>query len=622
MRMRTPMRAVSCACVLLASAAAWGQPTLAVLNSGPSSNTIPSGNDSTVLTFAFPREAVNLAVTDIPSGMLDGTAGANSSITVQTTGGGGFRNRSRATITNGLDTNASAALQLIGNTNADGRAAGSHLYILKSTAIGVGAGQIGNSIASLSTYLGTHTSGTDYFDIPFSAMQAVDSDSEVEESDLNGGVLILLSQIASATPAMGSSLSWRFNAAFDVFLVALDTGGGSDPNVVSEYGHIRRLGPVRPTLATSGSDPLSVSEIRIVADRQLMDDIVSNPGDTNPGFLNAADFVVAIDSTGGGAQSLDAFLTGLTGSPVIAGFTVSGNAQGFNRVLALDVSPDITNAADVAAIRGRLIGFATGANVFSVYGGRASTADFVRMTSAGDLHVEADSCPWLAARMEFGFCGNNAPAQSPFQVTTVPLVAGAQLEFSAAGVVQYQPGFPLIGPEGDSLLPVEYSCLGGSLRGMSNIHAPAGALVGVFLGPDDPKGADPPPDLEFSLAFLRDFNELSPMLRQVFFIGDGLTSVGISQRFRVPQGATRLYLGVMDALLWSDNVGSFGVGITRRGCPGDVTGDNVVDFLDLNAVLAFFGQPVGPGIVGDLNDDGVVDFLDLNIVLSFYGAPC
>ncbi len=57
-------------------------------------------------------------------------------------------------------------------------------------------------------------------------------------------------------------------------------------------------------------------------------------------------------------------------------------------------------------------------------------------------------------------------------------------------------------------------------------------------------------------------------------------------------------------------------------CPGDANGDRVVDFLDLNIVLSFFGQPVPVGTNGDLNADGLVDFLDLNIVLSFFGQAC
>ncbi len=56
-------------------------------------------------------------------------------------------------------------------------------------------------------------------------------------------------------------------------------------------------------------------------------------------------------------------------------------------------------------------------------------------------------------------------------------------------------------------------------------------------------------------------------------------------------------------------------------CDGDVSGDRVVDFVDLNVVLSIYGQ-TGPALPGDLNADGVVDFLDLNIVLSEFGSAC
>lgn len=56
----------------------------------------------------------------------------------------------------------------------------------------------------------------------------------------------------------------------------------------------------------------------------------------------------------------------------------------------------------------------------------------------------------------------------------------------------------------------------------------------------------------------------------------------------------------------------------NRVINGDANRDGVVNFLDLNIVLSFFGQS-GAGLVGDVNGDGRADFLDLNIVLSNFG---
>jgi hypothetical protein len=56
----------------------------------------------------------------------------------------------------------------------------------------------------------------------------------------------------------------------------------------------------------------------------------------------------------------------------------------------------------------------------------------------------------------------------------------------------------------------------------------------------------------------------------------------------------------------------------RASCRGDANGDRVVDFADLNAVLAAFGQS-GEGVAGDVNCDGAVNFGDLNTVLTNFG---
>jgi hypothetical protein len=52
---------------------------------------------------------------------------------------------------------------------------------------------------------------------------------------------------------------------------------------------------------------------------------------------------------------------------------------------------------------------------------------------------------------------------------------------------------------------------------------------------------------------------------------------------------------------------------------GDLNGDCLINFTDLNSVLGAFGS-TDPS--GDANGDGITDFSDLNLVLSNFGRTC
>jgi hypothetical protein len=54
----------------------------------------------------------------------------------------------------------------------------------------------------------------------------------------------------------------------------------------------------------------------------------------------------------------------------------------------------------------------------------------------------------------------------------------------------------------------------------------------------------------------------------------------------------------------------------------DVTGDGDVDLLDLNRVLAIFGNFVPAGTPADINGDGQVNLQDLNLILAQFGTSC
>ena len=75
-------------------------------------------------------------------------------------------------------------------------------------------------------------------------------------------------------------------------------------------------------------------------------------------------------------------------------------------------------------------------------------------------------------------------------------------------------------------------------------------LVGVFLGDAEPTGSGPE-RLDFTAH--EDFELLAPEIGQTFFIGEGGP-----RRFRVPPGATRLFLGFVDGYFWQGPPGYYG----------------------------------------------------------------
>jgi hypothetical protein len=91
-------------------------------------------------------------------------------------------------------------------------------------------------------------------------------------------------------------------------------------------------------------------------------------------------------------------------------------------------------------------------------------------------------------------------------------------------------------------------------------------LAGVFLT-DAAPSSSAPASLDFSsTAIGRSFTQLSPLLQQTFYIGDGLTGEGTGsiQSFLVPDAATRLFLGIVDGSYfvggpdyYNNNAGTF-----------------------------------------------------------------
>ena len=147
----------------------------------------------------------------------------------------------------------------------------------------------------------------------------------------------------------------------------------------------------------------------------------------------------------------------------------------------------------------------------------------------------------------------------------------------ADGAISFFNGFGGVefGPQGNGT-PGSSSI--SSFGGISGYFGTQGALVGLFLDNNIPNGTAPS-TLDFSLGGLGvDFTELSPGLGQVFFIGDGVTSGNVFQKFTAPTGATRFFVGITDAFgfngapgAFDDNDGSYRITVGINAIPTAVS---------------------------------------------------
>lgn len=130
---------------------------------------------------------------------------------------------------------------------------------------------------------------------------------------------------------------------------------------------------------------------------------------------------------------------------------------------------------------------------------------------------------------------------------------------SVTGAVSAGSGFPLHGGDGGTSASGTTDVLSwGGISGLIHNNRTL-FLTGVFLGPAS--ASDPaPPRLDVTNA--NSAQTSSPLIAQTFFIGDGYDASNVLQRFNIPNGATRLYLGFVDAL-------DFGFPTSEPGHYGD-----------------------------------------------------
>lgn len=240
--------------------------------------------------------------------------------------------------------------------------------------------------------------------------------------------------------------------------------------------------------------------------------------------------------------------------PLLKEFTVLTGSQR-NGATAIRVTARRT------AARGNAIPLIWGA----VIGRRTIDVSAVSVVARGRssvVTIDADSSPWLAGmpngskvvKYDENTQDSVAPYQSPKLVTTLTLEPGAKISFrQVSGTTSWSNSNGAFGPDGDTSWIVRQR----PANGINATSAPIQCMVGVFLDDRAPNTYAQPAELDYSTASSRNQTTYSPQLKQVFFIGDGLTSNNTLQQFVVPAGATRLYLGMMDEKgWWWDNYGT------------------------------------------------------------------
>jgi hypothetical protein len=174
----------------------------------------------------------------------------------------------------------------------------------------------------------------------------------------------------------------------------------------------------------------------------------------------------------------------------------------------------------------------------------------------------------------FGHAGNPGGDYGPAtDAALLTFSAGSNnvFTFAVSGLVSCCSDSPNISPDGgNSVMNIAGANGLSGLIGNGNIP-----LVGVFTTDTDPSGSGAPATLTFDK---NNPTSIAPLLDQVFYIGDGMSGYnnasGTTLTFTAPTGATRLYLGVIDAFgfggttgYYNDNQGQFTADVSLLAVP-------------------------------------------------------
>jgi hypothetical protein len=184
--------------------------------------------------------------------------------------------------------------------------------------------------------------------------------------------------------------------------------------------------------------------------------------------------------------------------------------------------------------------------------------------------ISASTNPFLAgmpnnSTINYPNSSDRVPRNAPVQLTATDpqcMEPGRAIYFKVDGRIAFDDGANKESNADGIATKVVQHTLGNTNR-IAMTAAPINSLIGVFLDatPTNQRSATAP-QLDFRSAEKRDFKMLAPAIGQIFFIGDGKDSTGAMQAFMVPQGATRLYVAIMDEYEWNNNIGNLTVTAT------------------------------------------------------------
>lgn len=232
------------------------------------------------------------------------------------------------------------------------------------------------------------------------------------------------------------------------------------------------------------------------------------------------------------------------------------------------------------------VAWVPGMSAAAVYTVTVDGPDAIFLAGRTDVSIPAANLPWTTGTHLIRH-GGPTPEEAQEQIPpSIPVSGGDVVRVlnPAVGGVNFFNGFgpPFFGPGGNGASGSDLS----SLDGISGYKGPQGPLTGVFLDGSIPSSGPAPATLDFSVAGALDFTTLSPLLRQIFYIGDGVTSGAILQEFVAPAGATRLFFGIPDGFgfvglpgAYDDNDGSYQIRV----------GVNEVPTIPEPATLALLG---------------------------------